>query len=264
MSEQYNTSDTEKLLGGFGPNGEAIDSTIMAPQSAKARCQHQASNGDGQCTAKRIAKRLLKITAVLIFTSFLLFIFARFGSNDFFACSDHMGSNKDTIQGEDASKHYPPHHPSYRPRPDCRTTGCHNGFECVKVNANIACLAKPCPSVVFQCLPPSMLDDPKDAVFSIQTVGEPSTSGVAETHNNHPSEGSQSDRKNKLTEAFFSCLQAHDGKMVWNHPVETCNLCRCLPNGGISCTKKLCNVNKKLNPSESASNSASSSATPGA
>ncbi|KAJ1773614.1 hypothetical protein LPJ74_000530 [Coemansia sp. RSA 1843] len=107
------------------------------------------------------------------------------------------------------------------------------------------------PVPLFLCLPLATPDDSKNAT--------PPSHGTDGSHadgtSGHPPDASSPGRKNKITEAFFTCLKAHNGNVVWNHPVETCNTCRCLPGGGVSCTKKLCSTVTNNAASEGAENS---------
>ncbi|KAJ2855155.1 3'-5' DNA helicase, partial [Coemansia erecta] len=113
---------------------------------------------------------------------------------------------------------------------DCRTSGCFNNFECVEIKVDQACFVQPCPSVVYECLPPAMLNDPADAMFSIQ----PASQGNGELGND------DLDSSGELTQGYFNCLQQHGGKSIWNHPDQPCNTCRCTTTGSIACTKMFC------------------------
>ncbi|KAJ2557177.1 hypothetical protein EV175_001501 [Coemansia sp. RSA 1933] len=88
----------------------------------------------------------------------------------------------------------------------------------------VPCITELCPPERFVCLPLAAPDDSTDS----HIPAAPETNGPG--------------RKNKFKE-FFACIEEHDGSVVWNHPTEPCNNCRCLPGGGISCTKKLCSDN---------------------
>ncbi|KAJ1869703.1 hypothetical protein LPJ57_005486 [Coemansia sp. RSA 486] len=94
----------------------------------------------------------------------------------------------------------------------------------------------PCPSIVYECLPPAMLNDPADAMFSIQQA---SLVGNGELGNE------DSDSTGELTQGYFNCLQQHGGKSIWNHPDQPCNTCRCTATGSIACTKMLCIPDKQ-------------------
>ncbi|KAJ2707614.1 hypothetical protein FB645_000591 [Coemansia sp. IMI 203386] len=94
----------------------------------------------------------------------------------------------------------------------------------------------PCPSIVYECLPPAMLNDPADAMFSIQQA---SLVGDGELGND------DSDSTGELTQGYFNCLQQHGGKSIWNHPDQPCNTCRCTATGSIACTKMLCIPDKQ-------------------
>ncbi|KAJ1852904.1 hypothetical protein LPJ73_002741 [Coemansia sp. RSA 2703] len=113
---------------------------------------------------------------------------------------------------------------------DCRTAGCYNNFECVEIKVDQACFVQPCPSVVYECLPPAMLNDPADAMFSIQAAAQE----TGEINSD------DSDSAGELTEGYFACVQQHGGKNSWKHPTQSCNTCRCSANGTVACTKMLC------------------------
>ncbi|KAJ2744285.1 hypothetical protein GGI20_003076 [Coemansia sp. BCRC 34301] len=134
---------------------------------------------------------------------------------------------------------------------DCRSTGCLNEFECVPVAADFACFIPPCPSTVYECLPNAMLKDPEDALFTIQPISDAPSGPDAHTNdaNVEYNRGSDVDgdittdlygEPIQLTEGYYACIQQHNGQRSWRHPMEPCNLCRCNPRGGVSCTKKLC------------------------
>ncbi|KAJ2776487.1 hypothetical protein GGI15_004832 [Coemansia interrupta] len=76
-----------------------------------------------------------------------------------------------------------------------------------------------------------MLNDPADAMFSIQAAAADDTEEI---------NSDDSDRTGELTEGYFACVQQHGGKSSWNHPTQPCNTCRCSANGSVVCTKMLC------------------------
>ncbi|KAJ2412967.1 hypothetical protein H4218_001521 [Coemansia sp. IMI 209128] len=128
---------------------------------------------------------------------------------------------------------------------DCRSTGCHNDFECVSVAADFACFIPPCPATVYECQPKASLKDPEDAMFSILPVNvAPSQdNGADRLDKGGDADDLTTDRYGEsiqITEGYYACIQQHNGRRSWRHPTESCNTCRCNPRGGVSCTKMLC------------------------
>ncbi|KAJ2162585.1 hypothetical protein GGF46_000588 [Coemansia sp. RSA 552] len=126
---------------------------------------------------------------------------------------------------------------------DCRSSGCRGDFECVQVDANIACFVSPCPSTLYMCVPPGAANTPDAAFASILPIGlengpvmaQPSPAEPDETH----ADAAAVDGDAKVTEAFYSCVLQHGNRSSWLH-ADSCNTCRCTPTGGVACTRKLC------------------------
>ncbi|KAJ2500599.1 hypothetical protein GGH96_002642 [Coemansia sp. RSA 1972] len=122
---------------------------------------------------------------------------------------------------------------------DCRSSGCRNGFTCSAVDAQVACFVGPCPSKFYECIPTAMVGKPDATEASILPISAENSPVMAQ-----PSPDAEPDVPNgksqRITEAFYSCVQQHDGQTTWMHPVDGCNTCRCTLRGTVACTKMLC------------------------
>ncbi|KAJ2841352.1 hypothetical protein GGI22_007925, partial [Coemansia erecta] len=199
---------------------------------------------------------IFKVIISVMITLLMLLVFLHVGYDTYSGCLENMGDGAAGMMRGGGkpwfhhppehpphhSPHHPPHHPPHRPphhpphRPphhppehppendDCRKTGCNDNSACVKLDSPVACFTAPCPPARFLCLPLATPDDSTDTPTPPTSADGP---GI----------------NNKFAEAFFACLKEHNGSVVWNHPTESCNTCRCLPGGGVSCTKKLCSNN---------------------
>ncbi|KAJ2518462.1 hypothetical protein H4217_003318 [Coemansia sp. RSA 1939] len=253
MNNLYKTSDNEKqLLSSYG----ADDGTgYYVPMVDSSDHQHHPPprRQGPPSTWQRLTARIFKVSLSVIMLILMLLVFVRVGYDTYSECLEHMGGDGGMRHGEGRPWHHlSEHRPHQVPHhPDCRKTGCDSDSACVKLNAHMRCYAQPCPPELFLCLPLALPENPKDAVAPIQNSDASNTDRTDNHAHKSPSPG----RKHKITEAFFDCLRAHDGNVVWTHPTDKCNTCRCLPGGGISCTKRLCSAIGTHPGSEEAANS---------
>ncbi|KAJ2631373.1 hypothetical protein H4R22_002025 [Coemansia sp. RSA 1290] len=121
---------------------------------------------------------------------------------------------------------------------DCRSSGCYDGFTCAPVIAHVACFVGPCPSTLYECIPSAMVDQPDSSQVSILPISAENSPIMAQASPESPVPLPDGDQR--ITEAFYSCVQKHDGQTSWTHPVDGCNTCKCTLSGSVACTKMLC------------------------
>ncbi|KAJ2735717.1 hypothetical protein IW152_001355 [Coemansia sp. BCRC 34962] len=228
--DRIDSSSREKLLG---------DSSVdIAEQSLPSRLSsvHRRRSAHQQPRRSPI-EIIVKFVFGAILLLLLLIICVYAGSKTLFDTEDRAEPGEKVLV-----------EPKIR---DCRSTGCHNDFECVSVAADFACFIPPCPSTVYECQPKAILKDPEDAVFSILPVNVAPGQDKDADHRldmGGDADDPTTDRYGEsvqTTEGYYACIQQHNGQRSWRHPTEPCNTCRCNPRGGISCTKILCKLGNR-------------------
>ncbi|KAJ2848913.1 hypothetical protein IWW36_003003 [Coemansia brasiliensis] len=121
---------------------------------------------------------------------------------------------------------------------DCRSSGCHDGFTCAPVNAHVACFVGPCPSTLYECIPSAMVGMPDSSQVSILPISAENSPIMAQASPESPAPLPEGDQR--ITEAFYSCVQKHGGQTSWTHPIDGCNTCKCTLSGSVACTKMFC------------------------
>ncbi|KAJ1813897.1 hypothetical protein LPJ75_002992, partial [Coemansia sp. RSA 2598] len=152
FSSNEHDSSREKLVVHINDDGQHNASSIGPFQQQQPQRYHHSA------MLERTAKAMFALVSL-----FLLIILCTYiGSKTIFDSSSAGKSAGEATGDSDGRKGLAPL-PQNEIK-DCRAAGCYNNFECVEVKVDQACFVQPCPSVVYECLPPAMLNDAADAV----------------------------------------------------------------------------------------------------
>ncbi|PIA19254.1 hypothetical protein COEREDRAFT_79211 [Coemansia reversa NRRL 1564] len=215
----------------YKDNEKLLDATAVSVDNTTHGNVHQEMpelRPQRESTCHRLIARFFKSISILAAALLVLTALSYMGSETFY---DMIPDWFEHDCGGDMADDVPS---------DCRGSGCHSGYTCAPVNANIACFIAPCPSVLFDCVPAAMVDKPDATEFFVQPILASNSPAMTMSNPTADSRNpEESDMKGKLTDPFLACTQKHGNMRSWSH-VDGCNTCVCTLQGTVACTKKLC------------------------